>query len=369
VKPAKGADQQKKKKANAKKAKLIICWVCTACAILILASLLIIFKDNLFGSSESQPTHEPTDTTSSGSQIDPEAEARKRQQQQDQAFAEKKRIREEKEAEAKRKREAIERIAREKREREERKKQDIINNRRAHNNRTLTAKDYGLSFAGRAEGFRSGINDTLKKCEHAWRYLPSDDPLKHEKLWAVAIYLYTSKCNPTDKFYAKLNWSLRVKNDEKYHKYRDILKDALYCVIAKQTRKAKQFLYRGISLPKNVANDYRRNKYKNFERSQQFESFTETFRTAQAFALGNHNPDRPRNNEPVVLSLDIKTSNQTLAYIERYGIKGETEWLAVPGMIFTVKGHSDTQIPGGYTCVKLSAEKQRRRLAMEMHGS
>merc|ERR1711964_460852 len=139
--------------------------------------------------------------------------------------------------------------------------------------------------------------------------------------------------------------SLRETNETKYHKYASILRAALYHVIQTSTQKAPQKLYRGISLPRDVANKYRRGNFKNFEQSRQFESFSQDFRAAKRFANGSHN--EPTNgNVPFLLRFDVESSDLQLAYIERYGIKDETEWLALPGMRFNVKDHSDSAISG-----------------------
>jgi len=234
-----------------------------------------------------------------------------------------------------------------------------IDQRRAFNTVRLTPQNYGLSNS--TMGFKGYCASRISQCESLWANLSSSDPLKEEKLWAVAIFMYTNKGTGGKnlRFYSQLNSSLR-DGKPTYSVYTKILTEDY---IIEQQKLCPDTLYRGICLPKLVALQYENQNFSNFKVSNQFSSFTTKKSVADKFANCSFNHDQCGNTVPTVLQL----TRAKLAYIGDYGIASETEWLAPPGMHYNV-GNWSTVPVGGHQGrqVNLTPVNQRHRLALQM---
>merc|ERR1711964_518474 len=272
----------------------------------------------------------------------------------------KKKQEEEEAAEADRKRQEAERIRQ-----EAERKQKIIDDRRRKNSVRLTPQHYGLSNS--TMGFNGDCASRISQCEGLWRNLSSSDPLKEEKQWAVAIFMYTNKGGINYQFYKQLNKSLRARQST-YSEYTKILTEALLYITEQQNYQLPDTLYRGISLERFVSLNYENQNFTDFAKNNQFSSFTTRRDVADNFAFGRFNSGQSRNNVPTILKL-TRAKSAKIAYIgDRYGISNETEWLAPPDTSYNVGNYSKVKVKGeqGFQ-VNLTPVNQRRRLALQMN--
>jgi len=239
--------------------------------------------------------------------------------------------------------------------------------RRAFNLVRLTPQNYGLS--NNTMGFNgSTCASRISQCEGLWNNLSSSDPLKEEKRWAVAIFMYTNKgAGKNHQFYTQVNNSLRAGTST-YSVYVKLLTEALHYIIEKQNIQVPNTLYRGICLQNLFALQYENQNFSNFKASKQFSSFTTTRRMADKFAAGGFNHEQNGNNVSTVLQL-TRANSAKIAYIgDKYGLSSETEWLAPPGTSYNVGNYSKVtntfSREQGFQ-VNLTPVNQRRRLALK----
>jgi len=239
------------------------------------------------------------------------------------------------------------------------------------NDRSLKPSDFHL------EGL---IHDRqIKKAEEYYiHHLNAMSYLKmqKEKLWAVAILLYTNKANYSldfstgKRWYAKVNMSLR-NGDTEYHKYRDILNDALNCLILHQMEEDVEVpstLWRGIGFPRSdgdLVSEITANNCETFGSGLSYISTSAESRIALGFANGK--TLKRHNSYRFIMKLKGVTC---AAKITDYGMSKEVEWLIPAGVTFqieTVEGDPRVSQTGGAPCNVIARQNaykiaKRRRL-------
>jgi len=154
---------------------------------------------------------------------------------------------------------------------------------------------------------------------------------KKEKLWAVAVILYTDvACG--NGWYRSMNASLR-NGESTYKGYENLLNDALHYIIREEGEKVPPILYRGLGFPasmKGVAEGLRNGNCAKIAKSGQFDS-TSTHKTKPLQFMNSSG--NGRNTYKFFCEYHGITQ---AAKVMDYGFASETEWLVPTDVNFQV---------------------------------